>query len=45
MSREEFYDAHKCREKANELTRLHVGQNDTICGICVAVCPLGMKRD
>jgi epoxyqueuosine reductase QueG len=44
MSREDFYDAYKCREKANELTRLHVGQNDTICGICVAVCPLGMKK-
>jgi epoxyqueuosine reductase QueG len=44
MSREDFYDAHKCREKANELTRLHVGQNDTICGICVAVCPLGKKK-
>jgi epoxyqueuosine reductase QueG len=45
MSREDFYDAHNCREKANELTELHVGHNDTICGICVAVCPLGKKRE
>lgn len=44
LSREDFYDAHKCRTKANELTRLRVGQNDTICGICVAVCPLGKKK-
>ncbi len=44
MAREDFFDAHKCREKANELTRLKVGQNDTICGICVAVCPIGRKK-
>ena len=44
MSREDFFDAHKCRTKANELTKLHVGQNDTICGICVAVCPIGKKK-
>ncbi|HEY1405297.1 MAG TPA: 4Fe-4S double cluster binding domain-containing protein [Spirochaetota bacterium] len=41
--RESFYDAQRCREKCRALTRKHIGTDESLCGICVAVCPAGRK--
>ena len=44
VDRDEFYDAFKCQRKARELSLAAIGQHDhEICGICIAVCPLGKK--
>ena len=45
LHRDDFFDAHKCREKCGELAmeRLHV--NVRICGMCVAVCPVGKRSE
>lgn len=42
--RDEFYDPFKCREKAFELTRKNIGEDISICGICVSVCPMGKNK-
>lgn len=39
--RDEFYDAFKCRTKCRELTKEFLGIDNSICGICVASCPIG----
>jgi epoxyqueuosine reductase QueG len=39
--RDLFFDAFKCREKCGELCRIHLKMDRRICGICVAVCPIG----
>ena len=39
--RDVFFDAYKCREKCGELARIHLKVDKRICGICVAVCPIG----
>jgi epoxyqueuosine reductase len=45
VDRDEYYDAFKCRQKAEELTLAATGQNEhEICGICISVCPAGRKR-
>lgn len=41
VDRDEFYDPWKCREKCRELARTRIGVNESICGICVSVCPVG----
>lgn len=44
IDRDDFYDAFKCRDKAKEISLAATGQNDDeICGICIAVCPVGRK--
>jgi len=43
MKREEFFDAFACRETARKLSRERLGHEETICGICVNVCPAGRK--
>ncbi|UCF08935.1 MAG: epoxyqueuosine reductase [Thermoplasmata archaeon] len=43
MKREHFFDAFSCRRTANALAKKRVGVGDSICGICVAVCPFGKK--
>ncbi len=44
IDRDEYYDAFKCQKKAMEFSLAATGQNDhEICGICIAVCPLGGK--
>lgn len=43
IDRDEFYDAFKCRAKCRELTKLFLNIDNSICGICVAVCPIGKK--
>jgi epoxyqueuosine reductase len=44
IDRDKFYDAFKCQKKALELSRDFAGSDDEICGICIAVCPLGGKK-
>lgn len=41
MDRDEFFDARKCRENCLMLSRLRLGENVSVCGICVSVCPRG----
>jgi epoxyqueuosine reductase len=42
--RDEFFDAQKCRRKCSELTKQRLNVDERICGLCVAVCPLGKKK-
>ena len=44
VSRDEFYDAHKCMDMCRHLTKTRIQKDATICGICVSVCPFGKKR-
>ncbi len=44
VDRDEFYDAFKCEKKSNEFARKIVNQDDHMCGICMAACPLGKKE-
>jgi epoxyqueuosine reductase len=41
--RDVFFDAFKCREKCSEFGRSLLKIDKRICGICVAVCPIGRK--
>ncbi|HNS16966.1 MAG TPA: hypothetical protein PKH94_08360 [Bacteroidales bacterium] len=41
--RDAFFNAYKCREKCGELARQQLGVEERICGLCVAVCPIGKK--
>jgi epoxyqueuosine reductase QueG len=44
LERDDFFNAHACRNKAKELSKTRLKKNETVCGICVAVCPLGEPR-
>lgn len=39
--RDEFFDAFKCRKKCRELSRIHLNEDISLCGRCVALCPVG----
>ena len=39
--RDIFFDAFKCREKCSEFGRTVLKIDKRICGICIAVCPIG----
>ena len=39
--RDEFFDAYKCREKCRELAKQRLNVEESICGMCVCVCPKG----
>ncbi len=41
--RDVFFDAFKCREKCSEFGRTLLKIDKRICGICVAVCPIGQS--
>lgn len=45
MLREDFFDAFKCRRTAKEMAKHRIGVDDAICGICIAVCPIGNMID
>jgi epoxyqueuosine reductase len=45
VDREAFYDAFKCMAKCRELTLANTGKPETVCGICVSVCPKGRRRN
>jgi epoxyqueuosine reductase len=38
--RDEFFDAFKCRETCLELSAAKLNRRISICGVCVAVCPV-----
>jgi len=44
VEREEFYDPWKCRDKCTEFGRSRLGKDARVCGICVAVCPVGHNK-
>lgn len=43
VSREALVDISACANTAHTLTRMWVGVDDTVCGVCLAVCPVGKK--
>jgi epoxyqueuosine reductase len=43
LVRHEFYDAFACAEAARERATAKIGIDDTICGICISVCPWTAK--
>jgi epoxyqueuosine reductase len=43
IHRDEFFDAHKCREKCGELAKQKLNVDERICGLCIYVCPIGNK--
>lgn len=43
VKREEFFDPWKCRKQCADFGMLKLGINARICGMCVAVCPVGKK--
>jgi len=45
MRREDFFNAFKCWNTAKEIAKLRIGMDDSICGICIAVCPVGKMID
>jgi len=44
MAREDIYDPFKCWKKCLELSRKNIGKDESLCGICVSVCPVGKSR-
>ncbi len=43
MKRDDFYNPFKCLQKCKELTLKNMGEEKSICGICISVCPVGRK--
>jgi len=43
-NRDVFFDVNKCRAKCVELTKKYLNLDSATCGICVSVCPMGMKN-
>lgn len=41
--RDRFFDAHKCRSTCRDLSKKYLNEDISVCGICVAVCPIGKK--
>ena len=39
--RNEFYNSRKCMKKCIELSMKHMMRFESICGICISVCPVG----
>ena len=44
VSREDFFDPFKCRDKCRELSLKNIGEDITICGMCISVCPYGRNQ-
>ncbi len=44
MPRGELVDAWACWETARRLMRERVGADNAVCGVCVALCPVGRKQ-
>ncbi len=43
VKREDFFDPWKCRKQCAEFGKTRLGLDARVCGICVAVCPVGQK--
>lgn len=44
VDRDEFYNAFKCRDMARKLSGRNIGEEVSLCGICVSVCPRGCHK-
>lgn len=44
LHRDSFFNAHKCRDMCAELARQRLNVNERICGLCVSVCPFGLRK-
>jgi epoxyqueuosine reductase QueG len=44
VKREDFFDPWKCRKQCAEFGKTKLGLDVRICGMCVAVCPVGQKK-
>jgi len=44
VNREDFFDPFKCRDKCRELSLKNIGEDTTICGMCISVCPYGRNQ-
>jgi epoxyqueuosine reductase len=44
VKREEFFDPWKCRKQCVEFGRLRLGMDARVCGMCMAICPIGRKN-
>lgn len=42
--RDSFFDAHSCRKKCGEFAKQKLNLDKRICGICISVCPIGLKN-
>jgi epoxyqueuosine reductase len=45
LEREALVDARACWKTARSLLRQRVGADNAVCGVCVAVCPVGRQGD
>lgn len=45
VKREDFFDPWKCRKQCTEFGRSRLGADARVCGICVAVCPVGQSKN
>ena len=43
--RDLFFDAHKCRNKARELSKTLMNLDSSTCGICISLCPIGKTKN
>jgi len=43
VRRDDFFNANKCKEMCAELARQELNIDSRICGICVSVCPIGIR--
>jgi epoxyqueuosine reductase len=43
VDRDEFFDAFKCRKQCAEFGRTRLSMDARVCGVCVAVCPVGQE--
>lgn len=43
IDRGDFYDAFKCRAYCRMISKKNLDKDISICGICVAACPIGQK--
>jgi epoxyqueuosine reductase len=44
VKREDFFDPWKCRKQCAEFGRVRLGLDARVCGMCVAICPIGRKQ-
>ena len=44
MAREVFFDAFACRTYCRKISKQNLGEDISLCGLCVRVCPMGPPR-
>lgn len=44
VHRDEFYNPFKCSQKGRELSNKSYAKKESVCGICISVCPFGKKK-